>query len=449
MLLGTEPLAAIAALDPLDIDVLGMNCATGPTDMREHVRTLARSSRLPISIVPNAGIPEMVDGADLLPARPAGPGRRPARVRVRARRVDRRRLLRHHARAPARRGRGRRGPGAPPPRAGPAVLRQARGGGAARPPARRGPTTPRSMVEYRPALASLYAAAPIEQDTSFLVIGERANANGSKAFRELLLERGLGGDGRAGQVPDPRGRPRAGRVRGLRGPRRRAGHGRGRRPVRDPVHPAAGARLHRDRRGAGRAGAPRRPRGHQLGQPRGRPSQGRRAAARRQAVRGGGGRAGHRRGGPGPHRRLEGRVCKQVADIADRRVRARAAGPHLRLPDVPARVRPGGPARRREGDPRGHPSREGRDPRLLHDAGRVQRLVRPVAGRPPGAELGVPADGDRRRAGLRDRAPGQDPAAAPHRRRAGPGRHRPRARPPRARPAWAAPRARTTTRCTG
>jgi 5-methyltetrahydrofolate--homocysteine methyltransferase len=72
MLLGTEPLAAIAALDPLPIDVLGMNCATGPDDMREHVRTLSRHSRLPISVIPNAGIPSLVDGQTVYPLSPAG-----------------------------------------------------------------------------------------------------------------------------------------------------------------------------------------------------------------------------------------------------------------------------------------------------------------------------------------------------------------------------------------
>jgi 5-methyltetrahydrofolate--homocysteine methyltransferase len=70
MLLGTEPLAAIAALDPLPIDVLGMNCATGPDDMREHVRTLSRASRLPISVIPNAGIPYLEDGATVYPLSP-------------------------------------------------------------------------------------------------------------------------------------------------------------------------------------------------------------------------------------------------------------------------------------------------------------------------------------------------------------------------------------------
>ncbi len=196
MLLGTEPLAAIAALDPLDIDVLGMNCATGPTDMREHVRTLARSSRLPISIVPNAGIPEMVDGQTCYPLDPQGLadaqrefvselgvsivggccGTTPEHLRAVVEAVEgltpRRRVLDRPSFAK---------PGA----AGRHVLPDSTsiGGAEAKPS-----THDALTVEYRPALASLYAAAPIEQDTSFLVIGERANANGSKAFRELLLD---------------------------------------------------------------------------------------------------------------------------------------------------------------------------------------------------------------------------------------------------------------------
>ena len=49
-----------------------MNCATGPADMREHVRTLSRSSRLPIMVMPNAGIPELVDGETCYPLSPQG-----------------------------------------------------------------------------------------------------------------------------------------------------------------------------------------------------------------------------------------------------------------------------------------------------------------------------------------------------------------------------------------
>jgi 5-methyltetrahydrofolate--homocysteine methyltransferase len=190
MLLGTEPAAAIAALDPLDIDVLGMNCATGPDDMREHVRTLSRSSRLPISVVPNAGIPSLVDGATVYPLDPAGLaeaqrefvsdlgvaivggccGTTPDHVAALVEAVGdlrpRPRLLDRPALAK---------PGC----AGSLVLPGDGGTEEASPE----PVT----VEYRPSLASLYSAVTLEQDTAFLAIGERANANGSKAFRELLL----------------------------------------------------------------------------------------------------------------------------------------------------------------------------------------------------------------------------------------------------------------------
>ncbi|MCC5946984.1 MAG: homocysteine S-methyltransferase family protein [Nitriliruptoraceae bacterium] len=209
MLLGTEPAAAIAALDPLGIDVLGMNCATGPDDMREHVRTLARTSRLPISVIPNAGIPHLEGDATVYPLDPAGlaeahrgfvdelgvaivggccgttpehlaavveavGGRRP-----RPRRLDR--------------------PGsAKPGFAGSLVLPPAADATpAAGAPDAAAPAVDATIdadaaealtVEWRPALASLYAAIPVEQENAFLAIGERANANGSRAFRDLLLD---------------------------------------------------------------------------------------------------------------------------------------------------------------------------------------------------------------------------------------------------------------------
>ena len=174
MLLGTEPLAAIAALDPLDIDVLGMNCATGPDDMREHVRTLSRHSRLPISVIPNAGIPFMQDGATCYPLDAAGLaaaqrefvteygvsivggccGTTPEHLRQLVEAVT---------------------DVTPAPR-------EVAGGAEAKPS-----THGAIQVDFKPSLASLYSAVPLEQDTSFLVIGERANANGSKAFRDMLL----------------------------------------------------------------------------------------------------------------------------------------------------------------------------------------------------------------------------------------------------------------------
>ena len=57
MLLGTDALAALAALLPLRPDTIGLNCATGPDAMRDHVRTLCRHSPVPVSVLPNAGLP--------------------------------------------------------------------------------------------------------------------------------------------------------------------------------------------------------------------------------------------------------------------------------------------------------------------------------------------------------------------------------------------------------
>ncbi|MBT2510416.1 homocysteine S-methyltransferase family protein, partial [Streptomyces sp. ISL-98] len=57
MLLGSEIGAALTALEPLGIDMIGLNCATGPAEMSEHLRYLARHSRVPISAMPNAGLP--------------------------------------------------------------------------------------------------------------------------------------------------------------------------------------------------------------------------------------------------------------------------------------------------------------------------------------------------------------------------------------------------------
>ncbi len=189
MLLGTEPLAAIAALDPLAIDVLGMNCATGPEDMREHVRTLARSSRLPVSVIPNAGIPYLEDDRTVYPLGPEGLaeaqrefveelgvsivggccGTTPEHlaavvdavgsVRPRQRAVDE-----------------------------PGFVRRGAAGELTDPQALVDDERETIEVSWRPSLASLYSAVTVKQDTAFLAIGERANANGSKAFRELLLQ---------------------------------------------------------------------------------------------------------------------------------------------------------------------------------------------------------------------------------------------------------------------
>ncbi|MEN3309531.1 MAG: 5-methyltetrahydrofolate--homocysteine methyltransferase, partial [Micromonosporaceae bacterium] len=64
MLLGSEIGAALTALEPLGIDLIGLNCATGPAEMSEHLRYLSHNARVGLSVMPNAGLPELTpDGA--------------------------------------------------------------------------------------------------------------------------------------------------------------------------------------------------------------------------------------------------------------------------------------------------------------------------------------------------------------------------------------------------
>ena len=157
MLMGTEIGAALTALEPFPIDVIGMNCATGPKQMSENVRYLCQNSTLPVSVIPNAGIPENVGGhahyketpeslaADLAHfARDLGVnivggccGTTPAHLKAV---VD-------------------------------AVSNLS--------PVKR-------SVEAVPAASSNFIQQPYRQDTSFLIIGERVNASGSKKMRDLL-----------------------------------------------------------------------------------------------------------------------------------------------------------------------------------------------------------------------------------------------------------------------
>ena len=62
MLVGTDIAAVVAILEPFPIDVLGLNCATGPEQMKEHIRYLSDHSPFVVSCIPNAGLPENVGG---------------------------------------------------------------------------------------------------------------------------------------------------------------------------------------------------------------------------------------------------------------------------------------------------------------------------------------------------------------------------------------------------
>jgi 5-methyltetrahydrofolate--homocysteine methyltransferase len=159
MLVGTEIGAALTALEAMHPDVIGMNCATGPVEMTEHLRYLAQHARTFLSALPNAGLPSVVDGhthydltAEALAeahdrfVREFGLnvvggccGTTPAHLEAVVNRLDRR---------------------APEIR------------------------TP----EFEPGCSSIYSHVPFEQELAYLAIGERTNANGSKKFREAMLD---------------------------------------------------------------------------------------------------------------------------------------------------------------------------------------------------------------------------------------------------------------------
>jgi len=158
MLLGSEIGAALNTLEPMGIDLIGLNCATGPTEMSEHLRYLSKNAKIAISVMPNAGLPVLgANGASY----PLGPqelatalegfvddygislvggccGTTPAHLA--------------------------------------AVVQQMSG-----------KKVQERSPQLDPGASSLYQYVPFRQDQTYLAIGERTNANGSRAFRDALL----------------------------------------------------------------------------------------------------------------------------------------------------------------------------------------------------------------------------------------------------------------------
>jgi 5-methyltetrahydrofolate--homocysteine methyltransferase len=157
LLLGTDIAGALAALEPLPIVAIGLNCATGPREMVEHVRYLSRHCSKLISVVPNAGLPVMEGGQTYFPLTPQGL----ASAALQFVEEDGVNLVGgccgttpEHVRA----------------------VVEAIG---IRAPRQRQP-------EPLAQISSLYSAVDLRQENSVLQIGERTNANGSKRFREML-----------------------------------------------------------------------------------------------------------------------------------------------------------------------------------------------------------------------------------------------------------------------
>ena len=99
MLLGTDIAAVLTTLTPLDVDVIGLNCSTGPEDMRDAIRYLGENSPVPVHCIPNAGLPlQGPNGETIFPEEPDPLANSLQEFVERYGVDDRRRLLRHHAR---------------------------------------------------------------------------------------------------------------------------------------------------------------------------------------------------------------------------------------------------------------------------------------------------------------------------------------------------------------
>ncbi|MGB2869640.1 MAG: homocysteine S-methyltransferase family protein, partial [Bacteroidota bacterium] len=159
MLLGTEISAALTALEPYDVDIIGMNCATGPKEMSEHIRTLSDSSPKPIFVMPNAGIPENVGGHAHYKLSPEE-------------------LVQYLSHFVKDLGVNIVGGCCGTTKEHIRQLVQAVGHLAPK----------KRMYEFTPGASSLYSFAPFRVDNPPVLVGERTNANGSKLFRDLLAK---------------------------------------------------------------------------------------------------------------------------------------------------------------------------------------------------------------------------------------------------------------------
>ena len=166
MLVGSDIASALTILEPYDIDILGLNCATGPVQMKEHIKYLAENSPFAISCIPNAGLPENIGGVAHYKLTPLELkmqlmnfiydfnvqliggccGTTPEHIKHLSSIIEE-------------------------------IVDK-----------KINKKLPTVKTNFVPSAASIYNAVPYKQDNSILIVGERLNASGSKKVRELLNE---------------------------------------------------------------------------------------------------------------------------------------------------------------------------------------------------------------------------------------------------------------------
>ncbi len=165
MLVGSDIASALTILEPFNIDILGLNCATGPEQMKEHIKYLSENSPFAISCIPNAGLPENIGGVAHYRLKPIELkmqlmnfiydfkvqliggccGTTPEHIKYLSSIIDE---ITYNERS--------------------------------------NKIGNNNLSGYIPSASSIYNSVPYKQDNSILIVGERLNASGSKKVRELL-----------------------------------------------------------------------------------------------------------------------------------------------------------------------------------------------------------------------------------------------------------------------
>ncbi|EEE39376.1 methionine synthase [Prochlorococcus marinus str. MIT 9202] len=165
MLVGSDIASALTILEPFNIDILGLNCATGPEQMKEHIKYLSENSPFAISCIPNAGLPENIGGVAHYRLKPIELkmqlmnfiydfnvqliggccGTTPEHIKYLSSIIDE------------------------------IIYKE-----------RSNKNGNNNLSGYIPSASSIYNSVPYKQDNSILIVGERLNASGSKKVRELL-----------------------------------------------------------------------------------------------------------------------------------------------------------------------------------------------------------------------------------------------------------------------
>ena len=374
MLLGSEIGAALAVLESFQPDVIGLNCATGPAEMNDAVRYLCQNSTVPISVLPNAGLPQNEGGHAVYKLTPAE-------------------LATFHRRFVSEYGvqvvGGCCGTTPEHLRAVVEAVEECHACSAQRAVRNRWPPAPSALV-------------PLEVDGQPVVIAEEMNTTTRlEHFRNMVRAGDYDGILALAKRLVAEGSQMLDLCCAIVGRRRSRLHECGARENRHARARAHPGRLHRGQRHRGSAEAHSRQAHHQLHQPGRRRKAHQPGAAHGAALRRRGYRAHHRRAGHGPHRRQEGRHRPSHSRSGRQQVRPALRGSDFRCAHAAHLHRPGRLPLRGHRNPRSRAPHQAGTAAMQDRARRLEHLLRPECLCAPRAQQRVSQGSRRSRARLR------------------------------------------------